>query len=212
LFRILCSYLDQGIAIVKFPKTGAGFLDAIRSLEKNSFSSFFRSARVKKLLSKQETGIAELLRIIVGDEDYFEQYLFDQQFSHRGWSGIVCAVEAAPHTLMDDRPVSLRELIIFELLLEIDVLDQRLGINFKALAAGIDKAPLHIPADFNLTETDEVLKLWQKAFEWSYYDEVLAGLQHAAHPQQRGFNRQQHKRVSRPCSVSTSGNVPCAGT
>jgi hypothetical protein len=31
-----------------------------------------------------------LLRITVGDSRFFKQYIFDQQFSHPGWSGIVC--------------------------------------------------------------------------------------------------------------------------
>ena len=43
LFRILCSYLDQGIALWEFPATGNGFLDSIRHLEKNSLTSFFKT-------------------------------------------------------------------------------------------------------------------------------------------------------------------------
>ena len=41
LFRILSSYLDQGIAIWDFPIGQMGFLDSLRKLEKESFSSFF---------------------------------------------------------------------------------------------------------------------------------------------------------------------------
>ena len=40
LFRILCAYLDQGISVWNFPIIDKGFLDALRSVEKNSFSSF----------------------------------------------------------------------------------------------------------------------------------------------------------------------------
>src|SRR5262249_31885189 len=36
LFRILCSYLDQGIAITPFPFVDMGLLNAIRTLEKSS--------------------------------------------------------------------------------------------------------------------------------------------------------------------------------
>src|SRR5688572_15331503 len=60
LFRILSSYLDQGISIWKFPTAENGFLASVRDLEKNSFSSFFKSKRVKKLLQGQ-TDIGQLL-------------------------------------------------------------------------------------------------------------------------------------------------------
>ncbi len=31
---------------------------------------------------------------------------------------------------------------------------------------------------YSNTELNEVFKLWQDAFEWSYYDEVLSGISH----------------------------------
>ncbi len=67
--------------------------------------------------------ISDLLKMIVGNEAYYEQYLFDQQFSHQGWSGIVSAVEDSPQALLDSKHISLHDLIVFELLLEIDALE-----------------------------------------------------------------------------------------
>ena len=43
LFRIICSYLDQGISIWNFPILDKGLLNSIRELEKNAFTSFFTS-------------------------------------------------------------------------------------------------------------------------------------------------------------------------
>ncbi len=86
--------------------------------------------------------IKGLLKIIVGDERYFEQYLFDQQFSHRGWSGMVATIEAQPKTLFDKRKISLQELIHFELLLEIDALDSHLGNKWKPFSEIIKVEPL----------------------------------------------------------------------
>ena len=40
LFRILCSYLDQGIALWHFPFEDQGLRKAIAILEENSFTSF----------------------------------------------------------------------------------------------------------------------------------------------------------------------------
>nr|MBA2562559.1 DUF2309 family protein [Chitinophagaceae bacterium] len=142
LFRILCSYFDQGISIWKFPVGNNGFLSSIRELEKNSFSSFFKTSRAKIFLLQGNCKIADLLKIVVGDEAYFEQYLFDQQFSHRGWSGMAGTVEAMPKSLLDPKSISLHDLIVFELLLEIDALDSQLGKYWKPLSTNVNTEPV----------------------------------------------------------------------
>lgn len=42
LFRVLCSYLDQGISIWGFPVRQKTFLSSLREMERNSFTSFFK--------------------------------------------------------------------------------------------------------------------------------------------------------------------------
>jgi uncharacterized protein YbcC (UPF0753/DUF2309 family) len=176
LFRFLCSYLDQGISIWNFPIGNKGFLESIIILEKNIFSSIFKTSRAKELLFKEGVSIEELLRILVGSEAYFEQYLFDQQFSHRGWSGLVAAVEMHPESLLSPKKISLHDLIIFELLLEIDNLDDQLGKHWKPLSEIVTFGPSDLFEEVENSELQEILKIWQDAFEWSYYDEVLAGI------------------------------------
>ncbi|MBL7943509.1 MAG: DUF2309 family protein, partial [Flavobacteriales bacterium] len=176
LFRIVCAYLDQGVSLERFPADGNGFLTSIRGIERKSWVSFFRTDEVRKLFLDGNFALTSLLHKVVGDERYFEQYLFDQQFAHPGWSGMVNAVEHRPSTLMDPRPVSLREFIELELLLELDLLVSRFGNNWKPLAAYNlpDPVDLFVPAPDN--ELNEVLTLWQTSFEWSYYDDVISGL------------------------------------
>jgi uncharacterized protein len=178
LFRIVCNYLDQGVSAWKFPLHEEGFLASLRELEKSSHSSFFKTKRAKELLLANNYHLADLLMIVVGNEAYYEQYLFDQQFSHQGWSGIVSAVEDAPHTLLESKKISLKELIGFELLLEIDALDFALGKSWRPLANLVSTSPADLFSEFIKTELQEVLILWQLSFEWSYYDEVLAGIAH----------------------------------
>ncbi len=178
LFRILCSYLDQGISLWKFPTNESGLLASIKTLEATSFISFFKTKRVKKLLLEGDSSINNLLKILVGKETYFEQYLFDQQFAHRGWSGMIAAVEAAPDSLYDQKRVSLSDLITFELLLEMDALDFQLGNKWKPLSSFVVSEPLNLFAAVPHSELNDVLTLWQNAFEWSYYDDVLAGLKY----------------------------------
>jgi len=176
LFRVLCNYLDQGVAINQFPELKPGFLTSLRELDKNSFVSIFKTKKVKKLFHDENCSITNLLHILVGNEAYFTQYLFDQQFSHQGWSGIVSAIEDAPGTLLDQRIISLRELIIFELLLEIDAVENELHNNWEPLTNKINFQPLNLFTDLQATEITEVLTMWQNAFEWTYYDEVLNGI------------------------------------
>lgn len=176
LFRILCSYLDQGISIWNFPVSDTNFLSALREMEANTYSSFLKSKRAKDLLQRKDLKIEDVLHISVGEEKYYKHYIFDQQFSHQGWSGIVSSIEDLPQTLLDTRKISTKELIIFESLLEIDALDTKFGENWAPLASRLNHTPLDLFAPVPPTELSEVLYIWQLAFEWSYYDDVLAGL------------------------------------
>ncbi|MEI2615628.1 MAG: putative inorganic carbon transporter subunit DabA [Methylotenera sp.] len=115
--------------------------------------------------------------MLVGDEAYFSQYLFDQQFGHRGWSGMVATIEANPSVLLDEKKITVAELIILELLLEIDAMDDALGTAWQPIAHASDLSPVDLFAKQPYSELADVLKIWQDAFEWSYYDEVLAGIQ-----------------------------------
>lgn len=176
LFRILNSYLDQGISIWHFPVWNKGFLESIREMERLAMTSFFHTPRAKKLLLETDCSLHDLLSLVVGSEELFAHYLYDQQFAHPGWSGLVSVIEDNPNALLDKRLISLQDLIAFELLLEIDALDRQFGDIWSPLAG---KVTSEIPGLFDpipSTEHDQLKVLWQRAYEWSYYDQVLAGL------------------------------------
>jgi uncharacterized protein YbcC (UPF0753/DUF2309 family) len=176
LFRILCAFLDQGIAVEDFPVANKSFLESIKELEQNSFASFFKTKAIRQKFLSGNYSITELLKTIVGKEEYFQQYLFDQQFTHHGWSGFVSAVEDNPQTLLDSKKITLKELVEFELLMELDALNDRFGNNWKPLTHHLKEPPLDLLAAVPKAEFAEVIELWQDAFEWSYYDSVLKGI------------------------------------
>lgn len=176
LFRILCSYLDQGISMWQFPVWHKGFLASLKEIEKGSFTSFFRGKRAKSLLVNTDCQLKDLLDLLIGDESLYEQYIFDQQFAHQGWSGMVSAIETQPQSLLDTKKITLEELIRFELLLEIDALDFQLGDTWQPLSRILTYRPTPLFDDVPKTELHEVYEIWQEAFEWSYYDEVLRGV------------------------------------
>jgi len=192
LFRILNAYLDQGVSIWNFPITEFGLLDSVRGLEKSSYSSFFRMASTQKLLIETKCNIGDLLKRVVGNELLYDQYLFDQQFAHPGWSGIVAVLETKPETLFDRRSVSLSDFIALELLLEIDALEHHFGNDWVPLAEKAELKPVDIFRNVIPDELDEVLLIWQEAFEWSYYDEVLGAikLNHVSASRQKPANFQ----------------------
>ncbi len=179
-FRILGSYLDQGISLWSFPFEDKGLLNAIKTLEENSFSSFFTSKRVKELLFSEELTIEYLLNILVGDNAFYTNYLFDQQYSHKGWSGIVGSIEENSASIFYKKNISFKEVVLLELLLEIDALDNEFGKKWKPLASHITEEPIDYLSKVPIGELQEILQLWQEAFEWDYYDEVLSAVGHLA--------------------------------
>lgn len=177
LFRIVASFLDQGISIWNFPIWQNGFLLSLKEMELNSFSSFFKTPKAKKILLDGHWNLDYLLSMVVGDKKYYKQYLFDQQFAHPGWSGMVAVIEEHPETLIDTKKISLEDLIVLELILEIDALEYKLGSgNWKPLSESINEEPIELFSEVHFSELHEVYSLWQDAFEWSHYDEVFAGL------------------------------------
>ena len=177
LFRVLCSYLDQGISVWSFPVEAEGLLSAIRTLEQTALSSFFRTKRSRKMLLEGKTDLHSLLKIVVGDEAYFEQYLFDQQFEHRGWSGMAAVLENHPDALLQPIPITLSDLIALELLMEIDQLDYKFGEGrWSPLSTVVSVEPVNLFDKVKCDELMEVFVILQDAFEWSYYDNVLSGI------------------------------------
>ncbi len=186
LFRVICSYLDQGIAMWKFPSHPEGFLASLRELERNSFTSFFRNKRARKILMEGSHDIASLLKILIGDKSQYKQYLFDQQFAHQGWSGMVAYIEDHPQSLLDTKKVSLHDFVFFELLLEIDALDSTFGNIWAPLSLKVRKKPVDLFAEEEIkSELDEVLSMWQEAFEWTHYDQALSGILNQKRNQQQ---------------------------
>ncbi len=180
LFRVVSSYLDQGIALWNFPYNEAGFIASIRELEKVSKISFFRSERARKLLLNEEDVLDEVIQILIGDKQLVERYFFDQQFAHSGWSGMVSTVEDHPRFLTNHREISLRDFILFECLLEIDALDDQFGEIWSPIAIKASLIAVELFDDVQPDEEEECLLLWHEAFELSYYHQVVEALSMAS--------------------------------
>lgn len=176
LYRILSSYLDQGIALWEFPELSGGFLNDMRSVIKNSKVSFFLNKDVERMFLNPSTTLYDILTILIGDPQYFKQYVFDMVFSHPGWSGIVSVIEDSPDALLLKRTITLEDLLLFELCLELDTMRSEYGNRLRPLSTTTNNQPLDVLVSFVKKELHIVLTIWQEAFEWSYYDQVLGGI------------------------------------
>ena len=77
---------------------------------------------------------------------------------------------------MYPKKIALEDMLLLELLLEIDALTATLGDDWKPLGTSVSQPPADMFAAEPDSELQEVIAIWQDAFEWSYYDTVLSGL------------------------------------
>ena len=173
LLRMVSAYLDQGISTWKFPFVEASLLDNLRQLDLSTGGALFGKRRAHLFLHNQQTSLEDLLGLLVGDSQYFEAYLWDQQWEHPGWSGMVATLEFQQSALLDTRKISLHDWVFLECLLEIDALDQKFEKGWEPLSNHV--TPPYPRLFDGLAASDEwfLLKCWQEAYEWTYYHQVL---------------------------------------
>jgi len=176
LVRLLSSFFDQGVAIWQYPAHHKGFLESLQYIETRSKQSILKSKKARKLLLDKNTSITSLLKLLVGDEQYFEHYVFDMAFYHPGWSGMVAVLEESPHLLYDKRAITLEEFIKVELILELDVLYSKFHDVWSPLGYKLTNTNPNLFAKVENTELFDAYKIWQEAYEWTYYTDVLNGV------------------------------------
>lgn len=131
LFRWISSYLDQGVSWSPFDPT-AGFYNALLSMQKNSGIPLFKHLKEEDWINGFYD-LDSLLARIVGPNAFFEDYLYNQQFAHPGWSGMVTYLEKNPEVFGRRIQISLNEFIAIECLIELDLLIGKFGPDFKPL-------------------------------------------------------------------------------
>lgn len=203
LFRLISNYLDQGISVWNFPNPEEGFLNSILSNELLSDFSLFKSKRVQSLIRNGNADLDNLLKLVVGVPAYYERYLFDQQFEHPGWSGMVAVLESNPSHLFHKRKITLKEFIELELLLELDALELNLKGHWEPIGKYVTGriSPKLIEHDRH-RPSEKWLSVYQEAWEFTYYDKVLSALIQNTVPEQNNSSFQAIFCVDdRECSI-----------
>jgi len=176
LFRIVNSFLDQGIAIWRFPTNGLPFLAALRQMESENTASIFTGERARNCFLNPAFKLIDALDLLVGDQSAYENYLYDQQFAHPGYSGMIAQIANRPSLLVLERAIAFEDFLLLECLLEIDTLDQHHGNWIPSSKFGLET--YQFDPNNLLSTTEQKLKaIWQDAYEWTYYNQVLDSLQ-----------------------------------
>ncbi|MGD0958447.1 MAG: DUF2309 domain-containing protein [Methylomonas sp.] len=184
IFRLLSSFLDQGISRWTLAKNGESFWDCILRLSQNSFIPLypFHEPVVASLLDKSPDVIINFcLKKIVGSEALYEQYLLEILLGHPGWSGMVRIVETTPQSLLARRNISIKELLAVEILCELATITHKKGENFLSIAQlpNLDGIP-KLNEDFLRPKIPMVLRVWHEAMEWALHSELLIALKEQA--------------------------------
>ena len=181
LFRILAAYLDQGVAEWNFPNTSASFLDSLHELENNGITSIFKSKEIKKQFLQKNWDLMPLLHQIIGKNDYWESYLTDLLFAHPGWSGFVAMMEHDNSKNNHKPPITLVELIVLELYLELDTLASRKTKQDQLQWMDWSYHPIKKVDSEKRNLAFLTLSIWQEAYEGAYHSTVLQSIQEGYH-------------------------------
>ncbi len=180
IFRLLASFLDQGISSWTLAKIDESFLACVWRLTQNSLLPLypFNEAAIRDLLNQSPDDLVSIcLQRIVGDQSLYEQYLLEMLLAHPGWAGMVRLIELNPKALLEPRRITLKELIAVELLAELAILGKKTGDNFITVAQTPHAADIPLLSDYEAKATVPLpLKVWHEAMEYSLHTELLFAL------------------------------------
>ena len=176
LFKILSSYLDQGISFWPFPSRKDSFWLSLQSLNTHSALPLmpFETQKIKQWLDKTpQEALLQSLEKLTNDKQLFSRYLIETLLTYPGWAGMVCALETNPSALRKPCSISFLDFLAFILGVEVLILEDKLGTTLPSQ---------ELSGYVNTQELSECLqrpargKLWQEAFEWSFYEQLLKAL------------------------------------
>jgi len=208
MFRLLGNFLDQGISKWNLSKKNESFWMCIWRLSHNSLLPLypFDDAFIADLLNQTpDQVILTCLERLVGNETLYEQYLLEMLLAHPGWAGMVRLIELNPKALLQQRNITLKEMLAVELLAEFSILIKKRGEGFINVAniPNLSSCPLF--SEYQNSVTIPInLKIWHEAMEYSLHSELLLALK----AQDSGDNNEQNTNVQalfciddRECSV-----------
>ncbi|MCX6116221.1 MAG: Na-translocating system protein MpsB, partial [Proteobacteria bacterium] len=217
--RLICIYLDQGIATWRMPVKET-FFSTLYDLFHHSIlkQDPFGSPSMTKLfkLSVDEC-IHECLSQILKDQNLFESYIFEIILGTPGWSAIINQLETKSIQLPTKRPILLKELIALHLIHDLFQMKKKNHIpftiepSFSTLLETLEKP--------QPTKLHDIKMIWHTAYERSIYYQALVGVSQFCSPSEKPPSKIQALFCidDRECSIrrhleSCNANVETFGT
>lgn len=192
IFRLLASYLDQGLAAISMAEHGDDFWTALRR-QVSAVRPLGLTQRFAEFVDKHnaEEIIGLCLKDLLPPKADVRTFFLEILVAARGWAGIVAQVEARPECLNYPRHIRLVDYVAVYLLLLCESLK---GTGYKpatllAENPNNDFFAEHAPAE---TEIERIYRLWHDAREMSYYFSALSVVQKNA-----PLARERSNRVGR---------------
>lgn len=179
LFRWAGQFLDQGVAIWRMPHVHLSLFEAVMQITRESWIAVepFSHPSLRRYADlNSHQVVLEILDLLVGNPNYYGQYLLEMSLAHAGWSGMIRSVEMHPENLVMPRKVSLVDFMALELMAELAYLQRQLGPNLKALVGPEEVLP-PLPTDpkyrVEASLEERIQEIWQVAYERTYAFSLL---------------------------------------
>lgn len=180
LYRLVGSFLDQGISRWSLGNEGESFWSCLRRIVDHSYFPLqpFDNAPARELLHEEpDAAIEKALDVMVGDVSLYEQYLLEVLLTHPGWAGMVRKIELNPQSLLIPRSIRLKEFLAVALTIELGFLRKKSDSIPVRVAdvEGIDSVQkLEALSDSLLIPSK--LRVWHEAMEYTVHAELLHAL------------------------------------
>jgi uncharacterized protein YbcC (UPF0753/DUF2309 family) len=202
LFRLLGSFVDQGVSLWPYLNRDQSFLNAVHHLAQSSkmpLKPWINNQELANILSKApEIAIPELLSSMFTDSAFYTPYLQESLLAHPGWSGMVNVIAHHPESLDTKCAIDLGQLLSLKLALEqqfIKTFPHWKPIDHFQVSEAAKKISRSDKADMisvawflhvnkhnatlstiELMSTHFLTKVWHQALENAYYREVASKL------------------------------------
>ena len=177
LYRLVASYVDQGIASLSLAQEQGDFWEALQLQFRDARPAAVSAAVAERVLSDSpEQTISFCLATLVPSGMKSKVFLLEVLMAARGWSGLVAQLESNPASLNYQRKITLAQYIALYLALLTDLASRHGYASQKLKVAKSNDAFFdeHAPEE---NRAEEICRLWHDAYELNFYMESLVAIE-----------------------------------
>lgn len=176
LFRLLASYLDQGMAQANLAERAGDFWDAMRKqFAVQRIYGISRSIAQTIISETPESALVKAIGELLPAGADLRTFLLEILVAARGWSGIIAQVEVRPKYLNYSRTLPLLQYVALYVVLLADRLKSA-GYNAEKLNPANENADFFTERAPEETESEKIYRLWHDALEMSFYFGALTAV------------------------------------